>query len=171
MEEKYIVKILNYPMTQMLFNNIENKNLQENIIQIINNSVEKGEIKLKTIKSEHLNFRRGLLATSKMKQLERKHHRYIFILHDDIVIGFLKSRIDDRYEFNIISFMIVNENFRNIGIGRRLLNIYFNKVAIKKKYKIILDNNQTNYINYFKKFGFEVTEEKTRSGEILMIKN
>jgi len=83
----------------------------------------------------------------------------------------VKSRIDDRYEFNIISFMIINENFRNIGIGRRLLNIYFNKVAIKKKYKIILDNNQTNYINYFKKFGFEVTEEKTKSCGILMIKN
>ena len=49
MEEKYTVKILNYLMTQMLFNNIENKNLQENIIQIINNSVEKGEIKLKTV--------------------------------------------------------------------------------------------------------------------------
>ena len=42
---------------------------------------------------------------------------------------------------------------------------------MEEKYKIILDNNQTNYINYFKKFGFEVTEAKTRSGEILMIKN
>jgi GNAT superfamily N-acetyltransferase len=67
-----------------------------------------------------------------MKRLERKHHRYFFILQGGVVIGFLKSRIDDRYEFNIISFMIVYENFRNIGIGRRLLNIYFNKVAIKK---------------------------------------
>lgn len=72
----------------------------------MNDSVKKGKIK-----SEHLNFKRRLFATPKMKQLEWKH-RYIFILYGDEV-----------FDFYIISFIIVNENFRGADIKNTLLNI------------------------------------------------
>lgn len=172
-KEKYNIdiKVLGYLQTQRLFNGQDNENLKDNIIQLINNSIEKEEIQLKIINNEHLNFEKKLLNIPKMKYLSNINHKYIFFLQGEIVVGLLKSKRDnkDRYLYRI-PIIFVNENFRNIGIGETLLKIYFNEVVINKRYQINLDSNQIKYIDYFKKFGFEVIEEESSSKSTKMIK-
>lgn len=172
-KEKYNIdiKVLGYLQTQRLFNCQDSENLKNNIIQMINNSIEKEEIQLKIINNEHLNFEKKLINFPKMKYLSKMNHKYIFFLQDEIIVGFLKSKRDnkDPYLYRI-PIIFVNENFRNIGIGETLLKIYFNEVVVNKKYQINLDSNQTKYIDYFKKFGFEIIEDESSSNDTKMIK-
>lgn len=172
-KEKYNIdiKVLNYLATQRLFNGQDSENLKNNIIQMINNGIEKEEISLKTVNEEHLNFEKKLLDISNMKYLVKMCHKYIFFLQGEIIVGFLKSKRDkkDRYLYRI-PIIFVNENFRNIGIGETLLKIYFNEVVVNKRYQINLDSNQIKYMDYFKKFGFEVIEDESSSNDTKMIK-
>ena len=78
----------------------------------------------------------------------------IFILSHPKPVGYLKARVV-RDEVEIISILI-DKKFRNIGIGKSLLNKLLN-IALKKKIQnIFLEVSVENLIaiNLYKKFNF-----------------
>jgi ribosomal-protein-alanine N-acetyltransferase len=75
----------------------------------------------------------------------------IFVYDDNKVLGFIELDILPDY-VDIIN-IVVNPNFRNIGIGNKLINYVWNKYK-KVPLNIEVSINNINALKFYEKLGF-----------------
>ena len=89
-------------------------------------------------------------------------NKYIILVYEDIIIKafiIILKNIDD-YEIEAIA---VDENYRRVGIGKALLDYFFEQF-LKKGDTILLEvaENNIKAINLYKKYGFEIISRRKK---------
>jgi ribosomal protein S18 acetylase RimI-like enzyme len=117
----------------------------------------------------------------KNNQLAKKRLDYfhtIIAKDKDKIVGMLQWQIKENPNLGVIEFeeMFILENYRNQGIGSKLLEFaiksvknYFKKLKIKpRKIYLFVDERNEAAINLYKKFGFV---KKVNLGKLFSEKN
>lgn len=84
---------------------------------------------------------------------------YLFVNESMKIIGSITALYERKMIHNggivcHIEDFVVHEDYRNQGIGKRLMNHVLEDAKEKNCYKIILDCNENMY-NYYQQYGFE----------------
>ncbi len=90
-------------------------------------------------------------------------YKYAFMLVDSGKnVGFLSLKADPRKTYLKISTLIVFNGCQKMGYGKELLSwaVYFAKLFKYSKVKVTASEKKEGTLTFFKKFGFEVVEEK-----------
>ena len=89
-----------------------------------------------------------------------KRNRVWVCEHTDIMIGFLL--LMDRNDSAQLRYFLIQPEYQGIGLGSKLLHLYmdfFRECGYKKSYLWTTAELETA-ISLYKKFGFQLTEEK-----------
>ena len=92
-----------------------------------------------------------------IKNLKDNHFIYL-IKYDNNIVGMGTIFIENKIIHNFgsvghIEDIVIDENFRGLGLGRKIITFLVDIGKKNKCYKIILNCNDAN-VNFYKKFGF-----------------
>lgn len=89
-------------------------------------------------------------------QIKNENYTYFFIKQNDKNIGYIGLSKKEDYLF--LSKFYVQKDFRNKGIGTQVFEFIkeFTQQNHYKKIQLTVNKNNTNTINAYKKWGFEI---------------
>lgn len=100
----------------------------------------------------------GLIEFQKIHDPERS--RVWICEHENKIIGFLM--LLDRGDAAQLRFFLIHPDYRGIGLGKKLMDLYFefhNKCNYKSSY-LWTTNDLSKAASIYKRYGFVLTEEK-----------
>lgn len=87
------------------------------------------------LNAEYIKNNEGFFCNIEIIKKSFKRDNSILIFHDKKPVGFITYTLSDNNSFCFIDFISIKEEYRNKGVGKKVVNHLFEKVKCKK-YKL-----------------------------------